>query len=186
MTDKKSLICYFLIHIVVWSFLKSIKMDELLAELGITPIGQDTDHRNSEPFSVFNDDPLTSLDDSSGSLLELRNAPSTPMDLNGLVNNIWSSEMVNKNHLSKRDAPNQNHGVIDKITTSPTSMVDFANGNISIENYSSNCPSVTSSETDCSSLDGVEYEYVIQPNHAQKEITYQVSQTFSKLFLIVH
>ena len=161
-------------------------MDELLAELGITPICQDTDYRSSEPFSVLHDDPLTSLDDSSGSLLELRNAPSTPMDLNGLVNNIWSSEMVNKNHLSKRDAPNQNHGVIDKITTSPTSMVDFANGNISIENYSSNCPSVTSSETDCSSLDGVEYEYVIQPNHAQKEITYQVSQTFSTLFLIVH
>ena len=157
-------------------------MDELLAELGITPIGQDTDHRNSEPFSVFNDDPLTSLDDSSGSLLELQNAPSTPMDLNGLVNNIWSSEMVNKNHLLGRDSPKQSPGVINTITTyksmSPTSMADFVNTNISIENYSTSCASVTSSENDCSSLDSMEYESIIQPQHAKTENTYQVSQTF--------
>ena len=159
-------------------------MDELLAELGFAPIGQDTDHQNSETFSALYDDPLASLDDSSGSQLELRNAPSTAMDLNGVVNNIGF--MVDKNYLLERDAPNQNHGVIDKMATSHTSMADFANANISIENDSSNCASVTSNETDYRSLDGIEYEYVIQPNHAQKEITYQVSQKFSILFLIIH
>ena len=161
-------------------------MDELLAELGITPIGQDTDHSNSEPCSVFSDDPVTSLDDSSGSLLELRNAPATPMDLNLLVNNIWSSEMVIKNHLSGRDSPYQNDGVVNTYESmSSTSMADFANENISMENYSSNCTSVASNETDCTSLDGMEYEYVIQPNHAQKETTYQVSQTFSTFLFII-
>ena len=149
-------------------------MDELLAELGFAPIGQDTNHQNSETFSALYDDPVASLDDSSGSQLELRNAPSTAMDLNGVVNNIGF--MVDKNYLSEQDAPNQNHGVIDKMATSHTSMADFANANISIENDSSNCASVTSNETDYRSLDGMEYEYVIQPNHAQKEITYQVSQ----------
>ena len=157
-------------------------MDELLAELGITPIGQDTDHQHSEPLSVFYDDALTSLDESSGSLLELQNAPPTPIDLNVLVNNIWSSEIVNKNHFSVRDSPKQSPGVINTIKTyksmSPTSMADFANANISIENYSTNCESVTSSETDCSSLDGMEYESIIQPQHAKTENTYQVSQTF--------
>ena len=157
-------------------------MDELLAELGITPIGQDTDHRHSEPLSVFYDDALTSLDDSSGSLLELQNAPPTPIDLNVLVNNIWSSEMVNKNHLLGQDSLNQNDGVINTITTyksmSPTSMADFANANISIENYSTNCPSVTSSENDCSSLDGMDYESISQPKHAKTENAYQVFQIF--------
>ena len=164
-------------------------MDELLAELGITPVGQDTDQRNPEPFSVFYDDTLTSLDDSSGSILELRNAPPTPLDLNVLVDNIWSSEIVNKDHLSGQNSPNPNHGVINKIKTykssSPTSMADLANANISIENYSYNCPSVTSSETDYSSVDSMEYEYVIQPNNGQEETTYQVSQTFSILHFII-
>ena len=157
-------------------------MDELLAELGITPIGQDTDNQHSEPLSVFYDDPLTSLDDSSGSLLELQNAPPAPIDLNVLVNNIWSSEMVNKNHLSGRDSPKQSPGVINTITTyesmSPTSMADFANANISIENYSSNCPCVTSSENDCASLDGMDYESIIQPKHAKTENADQVTQAF--------
>ena len=164
-------------------------MDELLAELGITPIGQDTDHRNSEPFSVLYDDPPSSLEDSSGSILELRNAPPTPLDLNVLVDNIWSSEIVNKDHLSGQNSPNPNRGVINKITTykssSPTSMADLENANISIENYSYNCPSVTSSETDYSSVDSMEYEYVIQPNNEQEETTYQVSQTFSILHFII-
>ena len=160
-------------------------MDELLVELGITPIGQDTNHQNSETFSVFHDDPLTALDDSSGSLLELRNAPATPIDLNVLVDNIWSSEMVNKNHLSERDSPDQNHGVIKtNKSMSPNSMANFANGNISIENYSYGHASVTSSETDYSSSDSMEYEYVVQHNHVQKETTDQVSQTFSILFFI--
>ena len=157
-------------------------MDELLAELGITPIGQDTDHQHAEPFSVFYDDPLTSANDSSGSLLELQNAPPTPIDLNVLVSNIWSSEMVNKNHSLGRDSLNQNDGAINTITAyksmSPTSMADFANTNIGIENYSYNCASVTSSETDYSSSDGMEYESIIQPKHAKTESTYQVSLTF--------
>ena len=164
-------------------------MDELLAELGITPVGQDTDHRNPEPFSVFYDDPLTSLDDSSGSILELRNAPPTPLNLNVLVDNIWSSETVKKDHLSGQNSPNPNHGVINTIKTykssSPTSMADLANAHISIENYSYNCPSVTSSETDYSSVDGMEYEYVIQPNNEQEETTYQVSQTFLIFLFII-
>ena len=63
-------------------------------------------------------------------------------------------------------------------------MADLANAHISIENYSYNCPSVTSSETDYSSVDGMEYEYVIQPNNGQEETTYQVSQTFS-IFLFI-
>ena len=66
-------------------------MDELLAELGIAPIGQDTDHQNSDTFSALHDDPLFSLDDSSGSIFSLNKEGSLYFEFNRMTSSLHNS-----------------------------------------------------------------------------------------------